>query len=75
MFTECESGFENGSVVVLESNNTIVQYADYASLVVGTWSYDECLCAAGMDALMVELYLPLDCEAFQLAVDGDGVIS
>ena len=75
VFTECESGFENGSVVVLESNNTIVQYADGASLVVGTWSYDECLCAAGMDALMVELYLPLDCEAFQLAVDGDGVIS
>ena len=75
VFTECESGFENGSVVVLESNNTIVQYADGASLVVGTWSYDECLCAAGMDALLVELYLPLDCEAFQLAVDGDGVIS
>ncbi|OUU19090.1 MAG: hypothetical protein CBC05_00545, partial [Crocinitomicaceae bacterium TMED45] len=75
VFTECESGFENGSVVVLESNNTIVQYADDASLVVGTWSYDECLCAAGMDALLVELYLPLDCEAFQLAVDGDGVIS
>gem|GEM_PF-613071 len=75
VFTECESGFENGSVVVLESNNTIVQYADGSSLVVGTWSYDECLCAAGMDALLVELYLPLDCEAFQLAVDGDGVIS
>ena len=75
VFTECESGFENGSVVVLESNNTIVQYADGASLVVGTWSYDECLCAAGMDALLVDLYLPVDCEAFQLAVDGDGVIS
>ena len=75
VFSECESGFENGSVVVLESNNTIVQYADGASLVVGTWSYDECLCAAGMDALLIDLYLPLDCEAFQLAVDGDGVIS
>ena len=75
VFTECESGFENGSVVVLESNNTIVQYADGTSLVVGTWSYDECLCAAGMDALLVDLYLPVDCEEFQLAVDGDGVIS
>ena len=29
---------------------------DGASLVVGTWSYDECLCAAGMDALLIELY-------------------
>ena len=78
IFSECldgENGFENGSVVILESDGTIVQYADSSSLVVGFWSYDECLCAAEMDALIIDFYAPLDCEEFQLAVDSDGVIS
>ena len=88
VFSEClegEPGFQSGSVVVLSSNNTIVQSADGTSIVVGLWSFDACECAAdnedvedanpGQGALTLELYIPLDCEAFQLSVDSDGVIT
>ena len=88
VFSEClegEPGFQSGSVVVLSSNNTIVQSADGASVVVGLWNFDACECAAdnegvtdanpGQGALTIELYIPLDCEAFQLSVDSDGVIT
>ena len=89
IFSEClegETGFQSGSVVVLDANGNIVQYADGTSVVVGLWSFDECECAAELldeeddanpdqDALVIELYIPLDCEQFQLSVDSDGVIS
>ena len=88
IFSEClegETGFQSGSVVVLDANGNIVQYADGASVVVGLWSFDACECAADIDgaidanpdqdALVINLYIPLDCQEFQLSVDSDGVIS
>jgi hypothetical protein len=88
IFSEClegETGFQSGSVVVLNANGNIVQYADGSSVVVGLWSFDACECAADLegaidanpeqDALVINLYIPLDCEQFQLSVDSDGVIS